>query len=199
MKIPIWGPERPRGYRLCNSSCWDRSPTRSWVQDPGQTRWRINLWVANAQQMRSAYHRLLCSWHCCSDSCSELQPNLNPIPTFPSHEEWSMIITCYQVQIMRGESPKVLSVSYAWSDWPRSEVLKEFSFRFSVDFTFVYLYIVYLRSSLDSGYTLTISTMQLILRYKYITIFSLLFIYSKELCTVNRCILSSLFLICKIM
>ena len=113
MKIPIWGPERPRGYRLCNSSCWDRSPTRSWVQDPGQTRWRINLWVANAQQMRSAYHRLLCSWHCCSDSCSELQPNLNPIPTFPSHEEWSMIITCYQVQIMRGESPKVLSVSHA--------------------------------------------------------------------------------------
>ena len=80
---------------------------------------RFTMRATSTISMRIACHRHLCSWQLLNSRCfnnyyyltsTNLYHNLTS--TQPCNP-WSMVITCYQVQIMRGESPKVLCVSHA--------------------------------------------------------------------------------------
>lgn len=74
----------------------DRSPTRFQVRDLGLPM-KLNelIPIPESQPLR-----VTCTWVMYTSIVHNL-----PFLPLPCHEEWSMIITCYQVQIMRGEGP----------------------------------------------------------------------------------------------
>ena len=127
LKFISFGPARPSGYHHLVH------PQTSWVRDPGKPNW--------TSMRYKSYGLNTCVL---LDSGCVLQSKFaGPLfPPYPCHEEWSVIVTCFQVRIMRGESPKILCSKSRWvqrmsSHWSSSTLFVSKQAEFKYNFLYV--------------------------------------------------------------